>query len=581
MSASTKLMLRTAVIALGIVLIVGLLLSSIGTSEKANAMNPTEWATVADAIDTYIGNQYVPADDGEAGFLMTGTTLKSKIDSNNDGTILGEGDDAADAPVLIDIYSPFATFIPGTSYRLVGSFTTAADATNAPAVAGKVSDHRAAGFSTDIVSYCVTGHTESPAAMGYGAMSAAGYFGSPNPVSVDLKWGRLGWGGAAGNPAYGNTKSYTPNLAAPTPGPLATTTACAGVTPASELVRCAADNALMTYGWVSAWDAVDDPLYQVVDLRSTINNTIADQTTGGAYAIQNPLQTLFNPTGGTWDNLAKLDSSGAKNIVFVNRTQHTVGMAMQGARMLGYDANYFTWSLPMWNNATPPAWPEQFDLATRGYDYPMASGTVDTTAPTITAGPAATPSCGGATITWTTSEPATSRVEWSTTAGGPYTTVNDTVLHSAHSVNLVGLPDGTTIYYKVSSYDGNANGVTSAEGSFATPASGQPGLSLTKGAVYWASVADYNAGTLSVDFQIGNTGPDASNAVIVGTVNTGGVTSSNTPTASQSIASGGSAAYTVTYTIPTSVTNFSTTVYMTADDPCGNGYAYPGAYPGP
>ena len=113
----------------------------------------SEWTVVANAIDTYITNQYVATDDGEAGFLMdggpwtgTGTTLKDRIDSNNDGVILGEGDDAANAPVLIDVYSPFSTFIPGTSYRLSGAWTTGADITNAPALAGKVADHRTAGF---------------------------------------------------------------------------------------------------------------------------------------------------------------------------------------------------------------------------------------------------------------------------------------------------------------------------------------------------------------------------------------------------------------------------------------------------
>ncbi|HDZ60048.1 MAG TPA: hypothetical protein ENH44_04590, partial [Actinobacteria bacterium] len=135
MSLSSKLTLRVAIIALGVLLLAGLLLTATSATQKANAMNSTEWATVANAIDTYINNQYVATDDGEAGFVLQGgpytgtsTTLKDRIDSNNDGLILWEGDDAANAPVLIDVYSPFTTFIPGTSYRLVGAWRTGADA---------------------------------------------------------------------------------------------------------------------------------------------------------------------------------------------------------------------------------------------------------------------------------------------------------------------------------------------------------------------------------------------------------------------------------------------------------------------
>ncbi len=585
MQIRSKMLFKTAVVLLGVLMALGVFLAINSTTKQANAMDSTEWATVANAIDTYITTQYVATDDGEAGFLMEGgpwtgggTTLKDRIDSNNDGVVLGEGDDAANAPVLVDVYNPFTTFIPGTSYRLVGAWRTGADITNAPALAGKVANHRTAGFSTDIVSYCVTGHTESPNAMAWGAMSAAGYFDSPNPRVVDLKWGRLGWGGSDAIAPYPNTASYTSSLATPTPGPLATTADCGGAMSTPELVRCAADTAMPTYGWIGApWDAVDDSLYQVVDLRSSITNTIADQTTGGAYAIQNPLQTLFNPTGGTWNNLAKLDSSGARSIVFVNRTQHTVGMAMQGARMLGYDANFMAWSLPMWNNATPPAWPEQFNLASRGYDYPMASGTVDTTAPTITAGPtAAVTSDTSADISRTTDEPATTKVEYGTTSSGPYTTtVNDTVLHATNTVSLTGLTAGTTYYAVVTVCDGNANCTVASEVSFTT--CGQPNLSLGITNVYWATMADYTAGLLSIDYNVGNGSSNtAYNVALSGSTATNGVTvSSGIPASIGTIAGGGSSSATVKYDVPGGVGSFWLSNTATADDACGNGYTYP------
>ncbi len=587
MSLSSKLTLRAAIIALGVLLLAGLLLTATSATQKANAMDATEWATVANAIDTYIGNQYVATDDGEAGFLMdggpwtgAGTTLKDRIDSNNDGVILGEGDDAANAPILVDIYPGWITFIPGTSYQLVGSWRTGADTTNAPAVAGKVANHRTAGFSTDIVSYCVTGHTESPNAMAWGAMSAAGYFGSPNPVVLDLKWGRLGWGGSGGDPTYANTKLYTSSLVTPTTSALATTAACAGVTPASELVRCAADAGMANVGLPVPWDVLDDPLYQPVDLRSSITNTVADQTTGGAYAIQDPLLTLFDSTGGTWDNLALLDSSGDKTIVFANRTQHTEGLAAQGASMLGYQAAFLRWGLPMWNSATPPAWPETFSAASRGYDYPMADpglgDVVDVTAPTITAGPtAAATSDTSADISRTTDEPATTKVEYGTTSSGPYTTtVNDTVLHASNTVSLTGLTAGTTYYAVVTVCDGNANCTVASEVSFTT--CGQPDLSLGM-TVYWASMADYTAGVLSIDYNVANGSSNAAyNVTLAGSTATNGVTvNSGIPASIGTIAGGGSGSATVKYDVPSGVGSFWLSNTATADDGCGNGYTYP------
>ncbi|GBE58148.1 hypothetical protein BMS3Abin01_01079 [bacterium BMS3Abin01] len=93
---------------------------------------------------------------------------------------------------------------------------------------------------------------------------------------------------------------------------------------------------------------------------------------------------------------------------------------------------------------------------------------------------------------------------------------------------------------------------------------GQPALSLSMGTVYWATMADYTNGILSVDFGIANAGPDAKDVTITGTVNSAGVASVNTPSLPQNIATAGSAAYTVEYHIPSGVIAFSTTVHATA-----------------
>jgi hypothetical protein len=93
---------------------------------------------------------------------------------------------------------------------------------------------------------------------------------------------------------------------------------------------------------------------------------------------------------------------------------------------------------------------------------------------------------------------------------------------------------------------------------------GQPALSLSLGAVYWASMADYTNSILSVDFNIANGGPDAKDVTITGTSNSGGVTSVNTPSLPQDIATAGFGTFTVEYYIPSGVTAFGTTVHASA-----------------
>lgn len=109
-----------------------------------------------------------------------------------------------------------------------------------------------------------------------------------------------------------------------------------------------------------------------------------------------------------------------------------------------------------------------------------------------------------------------------------------------------------------------------------------PNLSLSKGATYWATMADYTAGILSQDYSIANNSATAGahDVTIAGTVNSMGVTTASTP-APLGIAAGEARAVTVTYNVPGSVGAFSTTVYATANDLCMNSYSYPGPYPGP
>ncbi|RJQ42682.1 MAG: hypothetical protein C4534_09730 [Gaiellales bacterium] len=433
----------------------------LSSQEDAQALSASEWEYVRQALEDFVAAQYqYDSVGGESGFITDAATLKTQIDSNNDGIYLGEGDDAANAPVLVDVLENQATWIPATSSRSYwnGSVTTTTGptlgTTSVNQIAGRVDAHEAAGFSTDVVVYCATGHTESAAAGGLAAVSYAGGLGGSTPPKVlAFKWGRYGWG-PTGSKTYSNTNTMVAPGASGGPysdgtGPAAD--ACAGSTPTTELVRCVAEWALSTTGG-NVGNGANPPLstYQAVDLRpATITETVDGGGAGNDLSI--PIDTAFT-TG-----LNNLDPAGTKKL-FVNRTQHTAGMIATGAEMLGYDSAFLQWGLPNYNNG-------QDEKFTGPGPYAQVTTPVDFTAPVIS-NVAATGTIDGATITWSTDEPATSVLEWSLTEGGPYTKVNDTVLHAAHSMTITGQAPGARIYYRVSSYDGQANGGTpTSEGS--------------------------------------------------------------------------------------------------------------------
>jgi len=285
-----------------------------------------------------------------------------------------------------------------------------------------------------------------------------------------------------------------------------------------ELVRCAAQAGIPGAGAGQfPWSSSDDSKYLPVDLRSSGTSYLASGSAspGTSYSLVDPLQTLFASTGGTYNNLAKLPSSGS-TIVFTNRTQHTALMAAEGAQMLGYPAVGLRWGMPYWNAENPPDWPEKLVGPGNSYAYlnvPAGGGT-DDAAPTIS-GPNVDATSTTATITWTTNEPATTKLEWSATKGGPYTVINDTVLHASHSVNLTGLSPSTKYYYKVTSYDGNANVASTSELEFTTeiPRNNDdyvyyfPWYDTTDGFLQgtWVNITNPGANPVTVTIRLGDT----------------------------------------------------------------------------
>jgi hypothetical protein len=95
---------------------------------------------------------------------------------------------------------------------------------------------------------------------------------------------------------------------------------------------------------------------------------------------------------------------------------------------------------------------------------------LDTTAPTISAVTATGISASAATITWTTNEAATSRVEYGLTTSYGSSTPLDSTLVTSHSVSLSGLGANTTYQYRVRSIDAAGNERIGSNASFRTAA---------------------------------------------------------------------------------------------------------------
>jgi len=92
----------------------------------------------------------------------------------------------------------------------------------------------------------------------------------------------------------------------------------------------------------------------------------------------------------------------------------------------------------------------------------------DTTAPVITQVTVSEETTSGATITWTTSEAATSQIEYGLTEEYGSSTTLDTNLVTSHSADLTGLKAGKTYHYRVISKDAANNQAVSADDTFKT-----------------------------------------------------------------------------------------------------------------
>ncbi len=559
MQVSSKLLLRATIILLGLMLVLGLYLGLSLT--KATGTTGGDWATVKQYVDAYIQNQYPGSTVGEgegsvnggkSGFYINQTALHSALNSSGSDTsglnVLGEGDDLAKAPVLIDNLNQLTTIIPGTSFRCNWN---SSDSTNNCFSAGAVADvkalvdaHEAAtGVVPDIVDYCMTDHTAAPTTGAWGFIAQTGGLASDGsiPKVYGFTWGRDGWtntlvtGYTNGNPvsAPGTASTYTPPNTVPG--------GCTSASGDAELVRCVAEWSITNgtgYGNVgnglSPSGTNPNQSFttgQIVDIRA--DSPVHTVDNNGTPAINVPINTVFN------SGLASINPNATNGVLIASASQGPGGIVAEGLNMLGYTTTtgtaptggYIHSGVPYWNSTLSPG-QQQTTTGYQSYGLQSASiwttfGDTDTTAPNIS-GINEKLSATSADITWTTDKPATSRVEYSTTSGGPYTTANTgcddhgsteacTILRGSHSLTLTGLTPGQKYYAKVISYDSQANASSSNEFSFTAA----PPMSPTDYVYYfpwydsrvaggwggndWICIANPGANSVKADIYVGNT----------------------------------------------------------------------------
>ena len=106
--------------------------------------------------------------------------------------------------------------------------------------------------------------------------------------------------------------------------------------------------------------------------------------------------------------------------------------------------------------------------------YEAGSAAPDTTPPSISAVNANSITNSSATISWTTNESATGRVEYGVSTAYGQSSPTVTNLTTSHSITLTGLAPSTIYYFRVHSSDAAANAAVSGQSSFTTTTTAPP-----------------------------------------------------------------------------------------------------------
>jgi len=329
-----------------VALSVALLISPVISGSAAPPPGDEEFGIIADAVNLYLNSRPV--------MYMESDELKGMLDDNNDGNI-DALDNPANDPLVIDVRS-------NTDYQNLGHIPGAINiyykdivkTTSLATITTELAKH----CKKQIVLACYTGHTDKLAAAALGAVAQTGYFGSPAPDVVALKWGNLCWNTPSETghiPTYTQTYDMeaTPNpTPTPTAYPIVDNTAS---TDPAEIVRVAGDLALQYSGFlVPGASPSPNPgnisNWTVLDVRST-----TDYANHVPTAVNIPYQQLFNKVSGDYPNLLSIDRS--RQIMVYANSQWEGNLVAQSLNMVniqkGTTSSTATkgmrWGLPFWN----------------------------------------------------------------------------------------------------------------------------------------------------------------------------------------------------------------------------------------
>jgi phosphodiesterase/alkaline phosphatase D-like protein len=187
-----------------------------------------------------------------------------------------------------------------------------------------------------------------------------------------------------------------------------------------------------------------------------------------------PVVAVASPNGGeTWAG----ESERAITWVTVDTDKSTVAIdySADGGETWNpivsgiADTGSYTWTLPNINTSAAKIRVTATDQGGNdGSDASDANFAIDSVAPSISSVDASDITQTGASVSWSTNEPATSQVEYGVTAAYGSATSLDSTLKSSHTVSLSGLSPDTTYHYRVISDDAPGNKATSVDYTFET-----------------------------------------------------------------------------------------------------------------
>ena len=179
-----------------------------------------------------------------------------------------------------------------------------------------------------------------------------------------------------------------------------------------------------------------------------------------------------------------------------------------------------------------------------------------------------------ATLTWTTTSPSSSTVNYVENGQTQVKTAIAANLTTQHSVTISGLNPDTSYQYTVGD---NSSIAIQGNGSFQTSSTASEiALSVALDGVYWGSLQDYQSRTLTVNYLVINNGSNNVQSVdIIENRLSNGVVELTLPVHIENLQSGQASLFAIHYRVPPGVSLFQSDLLGTAVDTQGNNYPFP------